>query len=194
MIKLDKLDNIFLTSDSHFGHENIIKYTNRPYNTIKEMDLDLIYKWNSATNEDSIIFHHGDFTLGDWETAQNYFSQLNGTIYILALDWHHDKRWLKNTQIGGTSLNGKIHYLPPIEVLELPIKTEAGYSRKITMSHYPLQSWEGSFYEQWHTYGHIHSKAKDRGLVNSIDVGVDKWNGRLVRLGDLVRWLTFFKR
>lgn len=82
--------NLFLTSDTHFGHLNIIRYTNRPYKSLFHMDSSLIRNWNERVKpEDQVVF------LGDWcfrntsggktgegttNKAQCYIDQLNGKI------------------------------------------------------------------------------------------------------------------
>ena len=49
------MSNIFVTSDPHFYHDNIIKYCNRPFSNVDEMNLTLIRNWNSkVTPEDDV--------------------------------------------------------------------------------------------------------------------------------------------
>jgi len=183
-MKLSSIENVFMTSDHHFGHKNILKYCNRAFETIVQMNEFYINQWNKITDAKSIIFHHGDFTL--CADAEKYFNRLNGQIYVIGLHWHHDKRWLKHECRSATGQVVKI--LAPIAILQLPIKTEKGYARVITMSHYPLQEWEASFYAQWHTFGHTHCAPGTKFKPGSINVGVDYWDG-IVPLNKIVNLL-----
>lgn len=82
-------------SDTHFNHENIIKYCNRPFNNVIEMNEHIINKWNEKINKNDVIYHLGDFALQSDESAVlNLVSQLNGNI-ILILGNHdrHGKQW-----------------------------------------------------------------------------------------------------
>lgn len=65
ILKFKKEENrkIYFTSDLHFCHKNILSYDNRPYDTIEEMNRDIVETWNSIVSENDIIFLLGDITL-----------------------------------------------------------------------------------------------------------------------------------
>ena len=55
-------ENTFFTSDTHFGHKNIIRFCKRPFETVDIMDPKLVDAWNSVVKKNSVVFHLGDFT------------------------------------------------------------------------------------------------------------------------------------
>lgn len=55
---------IFVVSDTHFNHTNIIKYCNRPFSSVKEMDECLIENWNETVRDQDIVYHLGDVYFG----------------------------------------------------------------------------------------------------------------------------------
>ena len=55
---------IYLISDTHFNHDNIIKYSCRPFKDVKEMNTALIKNWNDTVSDDDTIFFLGDFCYG----------------------------------------------------------------------------------------------------------------------------------
>lgn len=59
------MPEIFIISDSHFGHKNIIKFhpIERPFTTIEEHDAELIKRWNKVVGKNDIVFHLGDFAM-----------------------------------------------------------------------------------------------------------------------------------
>jgi len=162
---------IWFTADQHFGHTNIIEYCNRPYDTIDDMDADLIQFWNRVVGRYDVVYHLGDFTLGDVEMAKKYFSLLNGTVWILNNSWHHDKRWIENYAECITRSGSSVLLRDPLEVLELKDYGKDGYPLAVSLCHYPLSEWDRKHYGGWHLHGHSHGEHKANGLI--LDVGVD---------------------
>lgn len=55
---------IYFIADTHFYHENIIKYCNRPFKNSKQMNEYIVNKWNSVVTKDDIVYHLGDVGFG----------------------------------------------------------------------------------------------------------------------------------
>jgi calcineurin-like phosphoesterase family protein len=73
----------FFTSDTHFGHANIIRLSSRPFPDVVAMDTGLIANWNARVKPGDTVWHLGDFTLANAETAEEYLRHLNGNIQLL---------------------------------------------------------------------------------------------------------------
>ena len=60
------MNKVFVISDTHFGHKNIIEFEKgaRPYATIMEHDRDLIARWNAVVKPDDTVWHLGDVFFG----------------------------------------------------------------------------------------------------------------------------------
>ena len=90
-----KGEKLFFTADTHFNHANIIKFCNRPFKSVEQMNETLITNWNSVISEDDIVFHLGDFCLGGAAEWTKLLDRLNGKIYLIL--GNHD---LKNFRQG----------------------------------------------------------------------------------------------
>jgi len=75
--------NVHLTADNHFGHANIIGFTNRPFADVQEMDNQMIGRWNVAVQANDVVIHLGDFTLSSHQIALADLSNLNGNILFV---------------------------------------------------------------------------------------------------------------
>ena len=53
--------NLWFTSDTHFGHENIIKYCKRPFKSLEHMNMEIIRRWNERVQPDDMVIFAGDF-------------------------------------------------------------------------------------------------------------------------------------
>ena len=168
---------VWFTSDHHFGHENIIKFCDRPFSSVEEMDEEMIKRWNAVVKDTDTVYHLGDFTLFNGTAASRYFAQLNGMIKVLRNTWHHDKRWIPKHADMASEYRSKtgsvVTFEPPIVVLEFP-EYENGsdkYSQALVLCHYPLAVWDRKHYGSWHIHGHSHGQFLQSGLC--LDVGVD---------------------
>ncbi|MBX3075784.1 hypothetical protein KF707_22435 [Candidatus Obscuribacterales bacterium] len=55
--------NTWFTSDHHFGHTNIIKYCNRPFNSVAHMNALMEVDWNSIVAPEDTVYYLGDFAM-----------------------------------------------------------------------------------------------------------------------------------
>jgi calcineurin-like phosphoesterase family protein len=168
------MGKLWFTSDTHFGHFNIIEYTKRPFKSLYHMDTDLIRRWNERVKpEDSVIFV-GDFCFrnskggkegeGTTNRAEYYLSQLNGKVTIV--NGNHD--W--NNGVDSCIKSLVLHYGGgEIFVCHEPEDAVVGY---------PL-----------YLCGHVHNhwKIKKFGSVPMVNVGVDVWNYYPVSLPEIMK-------
>lgn len=150
--------SLFFTSDTHFYHTNIIKYCDRPFNSVKEMNQFMIDRWNSMINEKDTVYHLGDFALCGKSNLEKLLNRLNGKIVLCA--GSHDRISLF------TKFPDKI-----VEVKDINLIKIKGYT--IFMSHYCHRIWPMSHYNSYHCFGHNHCKLNTTGLGKVLDVGVD---------------------
>lgn len=82
---------IFLLSDTHLNHRNIIKYCNRPFSDVDEMNDTIVKNWNKTVKEDDTVHFLGDlcFPRGE-KDAEYWLSKLNGKINT-SIKGNHDK-------------------------------------------------------------------------------------------------------
>ena len=153
----------FFTSDQHYGHANIIRYCNRPFNSVEEMDETLILNHNSVVRAADTVVHVGDFTMRS--NANKYIDRLIGNHIFLR--GSHDN-WMKR-------IDKTFH-----EIWECKIGNQY-----LVACHYAMRIWPRSHYNSWLVYGHSHGRLPPIG--KQWDVGVDNNNFYPVSLPNLVK-------
>jgi calcineurin-like phosphoesterase family protein/2'-5' RNA ligase len=83
--------DIYLIGDMHFDHSNIIKYCQRPFQSVEEMNRTLVTKWNALVTPRDTVYFMGDWSFGRGSRPPKYWrSKLNG--HIVSIRGSHDNR------------------------------------------------------------------------------------------------------
>jgi calcineurin-like phosphoesterase family protein len=153
--------NVFLISDTHFGHTNIIKYCDRPFANVDEMDGALIKNWNSVVGPQDKVYHLGDVTLST------------------------KKMWIMDQLNGKKILIKGNHDIFPLKVYTPYFKDIRG-SHEIAgllLTHIPVHKSQFTRYKA-NVHGHLHEKTlKERGYYS---VCVEQINYTPIALDDLL--------
>jgi calcineurin-like phosphoesterase family protein len=160
------MNNLFFTADTHFDHANIIKYCNRPFSSLKEMNDSLIENWNHVVKPEDIVYFLGDFA---FHRPEYFANVLNGH---------------KRLVIGSHDKDLKSLYRPWAFEEVSPLKEINVGGQSVTLCHYAMRRWLKSHYGAWHLYGHSHGNLPPIG--KSWDVGVDNNNFAPLSWQDIV--------
>ena len=132
---------IFFTADTHFGHKNILKLCNRPFETIEEMNETLIENWNHRVSGMDTVYIVGDmfFRCSD---AEAILRRLKGKKRLIV--GNHDSSWMNKVDLN--------RYFVSIDrLLEISDGKHA-----LTLCHYPLLTWK-HVQKSYMIHGHIHA-------------------------------------
>jgi len=134
---------IYYISDTHFGHKNVIKFDQRPFKDIEEMDQTVIDNWNNIVTNDDDVYILGDFVYKSRYDAAWYLKQLNGKKHLII--GNHDKHLITNEKA--------MTYFESVNNL-LEIQDNGN---KVVLCHYPIAEWNQYYRDSYHIYGHIHN-------------------------------------
>ena len=74
--------NFLFTANEHYGHANIIRYCNRPFTSVDEMDTEIIQRHNEIVKPKDVVIHAGDFTLSKKPIAEITFGSLTEPTFF----------------------------------------------------------------------------------------------------------------
>ena len=163
----------FFIADSHFGGESIIRYENRPFASVEEMDKVLMERWNALVDPKDTVYVLGDFSMYmDEERDRELLQALNGRK-ILIMGNHDRHRTSEQWRRLGFE-----------ECSPWPIVYEGFY----LLSHEPMYINRNMPYAN--LYGHVHSNPSYRDAsTRSVCVSVERIEYQPVTLEDIKKML-----
>lgn len=204
---------LFFTADLHFGHENILTYTKRPYPNVDAMNDALVCNWNRVVRPEDSVIVLGDFAMGKRAETVPIGKLLNGWKAIVP--GNHDGCWDAGRDGSGSTPSKTMHRVAQFrewsgfaQVIQPPtVMTHVGGEDgpTVTLTHLPpiecgdhkageaVYDKEVRFVDkrppypaegQWMLCGHVHEAWKVHGRV--INVGCDVWDYTPVEASVLV--------
>lgn len=164
----------FYTSDTHWGHENVITYCSRPFSSVEEMNEELVKRWNEVVSSGDTVWHLGDFSLS-LQAVKDFLPRLNGSVGLIF--GNHDQPYRKPAKFIPIYRElGFIEVLPfhQVQIGKYPVILSHLYyncdQERVSRLFHPPDS------GLWHLHGHRHSPP-DQILGNrELDVGCDGHN------------------
>jgi calcineurin-like phosphoesterase family protein len=177
---LEKGQQLFFTSDTHYAHSNICSATTkwdnasnltREFNSLDHMNDTLVNNINNMVGEDDILIHLGDFSFGGFDKIQEFRSRILCKNIHLVLG-NHDDHISRNKENVQSLFSSVQHYLK-LDIRR-PINKQTVEKFSFVCMHFPIASWDNMNQGIIHLHGHVHLPKHLRvGSGKSLDVGVD---------------------
>lgn len=155
---------VYYIADCHFGHNAVIRFNNRPFETVEEMDNTMLNNWRSIVRPDDEVYIVGDLIFRAKNPPEYYLDKLTGRKHLIL--GNHDK-WSKHVDLD--------KYFESVS----QIKEISDAGRHIVLCHYPMVEWPRSRQNSVLVFGHIHNKVEGDAFdyylkhENMLNAGVD---------------------
>lgn len=169
---------IYFIADTHFGHEGVIRFSERPFDNVEEMDSVMMANWNARVQPDDEIYILGDFCWhGGHDVAIEVARLLNGRKYLIK--GNHDWKYLEYP-------NYREQFVEIADIMEV-----VQNGNRIVLCHYPMLEYNGERRGGWHIHGHIHNRKEDtfhylRNKERTLNAGAEITNYMPVTFEELV--------
>lgn len=191
-IILEKNQQIFFTSDSHYNHVNLVRALSnwpegrgtRDFHSLGEMNDVIVANINMMVGENDVLVHMGDWSFGGFESIVEFRNRINCKNIFLFLG-NHDHHIMNNR-------DGVRGYFRQIEKLDtLDIRRPNGKEiEKIRFEccHFPIASWNGMGRKVIHLHGHVHLNPNLKlHEGRAMDVGMDGNNMQPYTLDEILK-------
>ncbi|MBQ6333107.1 MAG: metallophosphoesterase family protein [Clostridia bacterium] len=132
----------YYIADLHLNHENVIRFDNRPFENVAEMNVRLLENWNKRVTEEDTVIILGDFIWAKEPEWMNYLPFFKGNKVLIR--GNHDPKEF--------SREVRHQFLDVRDYKEL---TDGG--KRVILSHYPMPFHRAAYGENcWMLYGHVH--------------------------------------
>jgi calcineurin-like phosphoesterase family protein len=185
-IDVSLIDKVWLTSDMHFFHRNVINYCNRPFESVEHMNSSLISDFNSLIKEDDTLIMLGDMCFGGAKKWAETIGVINGQKILYK--GNHDG--VNNTPLVNMGIINALRG-------SLAITNGDRVCHRALLSHYPFVNGgdhtdgEERYIDrrfindgQWLIHGHVHNYWKQKDKM--INAGVDVWDMKPVKLREII--------
>ncbi len=179
-LTLEKGQQLFFTSDTHYAHSNICSATTkwegasnmtREFNSLDRMNATLVNNINNIVGEDDILIHLGDWSFGGFEKVQEFRDRIVCKNIHLVLG-NHDHHIERNKE-GVQDLFSSVQQYVRLEVRR-PVSKSMMDRYTFVCMHYPIASWHDMNQGVIHLHGHVHLPSHLRiAEGKAMDVGVD---------------------
>jgi calcineurin-like phosphoesterase family protein len=176
--------NVWLTSDTHFGHAKPWIVEKRGFNSVEAHDVAIINKLNELVQPNDYLFFCGDFCLNSTlDQFKSYCARINcGNIVFIA--GNHNNPWWKFYKELISNQYGEDIEVYPFrwnnlifvgESLDVEVDNFSFH-----LSHFPKLIWEKQHHGKGMGCGHSHSSCPktlpDNKMGKIVDLGWDVWN------------------
>lgn len=179
---------VWVTSDIHFGHGNIIKYNPKSrghFVSVDDMNAKIIETFNSMVGPDDLTYILGDIGFCKPEQTIRFLSMMNGQKIIVT--GNHDTRLVEHPDFNDPAVR-KVIGVQHCSAEQKFTRSVDGKKCAIHMFHHPISSWDRMHHGSYHLHGHIHSDASDpKPEKRQRDVGMDSNHMKPYLLDDLLR-------
>ena len=177
---------IYYISDLHLGHENAIKFDNRPFANIKEMHDTILDNWNSRVTGNDTVYILGDMIWAKEHEWPFYLGPLAGNKVLIRGN-HDPKEFSATTR----------KFFQDIKDYK-EIKDEG---RKVVLCHYPIPFFNFGFAKECYMlYGHVHTTVEYeylkemRKTVMAHSTGHGTPSGNFINVGCMMPWMNYTPR
>lgn len=178
MIKiiLEKNQDVFFTSDTHWHHKNIcrgvsnwpVTHKTRNYPDLETMNEHIIRNINNTVGQEDWLVHLGDWSFGGFDNIKNFRNRIICKNIILVIG-NHDHH-VENNRDNCQSLFYKTTHYTKLEIQH----NKPGKIDNFVLMHYPITSWNEMGKGMKHLFGHVHLSPNNRVMPGrSMDVGMD---------------------
>lgn len=167
----------YFIADTHFNHDKIIDFCDRPYKNVLEMNKTIINNWNKTVKSDDVVYHLGDFAFDNIETITKFRSLLNGKIFLVM--GNHDRYSVKRYYDAGFD-----------RVYDKPILI---CNQDVILSHEPVFITNSMPF--CNIFGHVHNNVIYKTVTeNSYCVSVERINYTPISLEEIIKHIEGVNR